>query len=138
MLWLTEDDDSPLPANISRETSLEIHSKSDLATESSALGGLAISAHTGDGIDRLIAEIALRVETAVGSKTDPALTQERHRQALQSAADDIGTFLSGDPQTLELRAEDIRRAAHAIGRITGRVDVEDVLGQLFSRFCIGK
>ena len=39
---------------------------------------------------------------------------------------------------IELRAEDVRRAAHAIGRITGRVDVEDVLDQIFSRFCIGK
>ena len=38
----------------------------------------------------------------------------------------------------ELRAEDLRRAAQALGRLTGRVDVEDVLGQIFARFCIGK
>ena len=38
----------------------------------------------------------------------------------------------------ELRAEDLRLAAHALGRITGRVDVEDVLGEIFARFCIGK
>ncbi len=38
----------------------------------------------------------------------------------------------------ELRAEDLRLAAHALGRITGRVDVEDVLGDIFARFCIGK
>ena len=39
---------------------------------------------------------------------------------------------------LELRAEDLRRAAHALGRLTGAVDVEDVLDAVFSRFCIGK
>ena len=39
---------------------------------------------------------------------------------------------------IELRAEDLRQAAHALGRITGRVDVEDVLGEIFGRFCIGK
>ena len=39
---------------------------------------------------------------------------------------------------IELRAEDLRQATHALGRITGRVDVEDVLGEIFARFCIGK
>jgi tRNA modification GTPase len=52
-------------------------------------------------------------------------------QALQA-------FMSGDQSDLELRAEDLRQAAHALGRITGRVDVEDVLGEIFARFCIGK
>ena len=42
------------------------------------------------------------------------------------------------PMTHELRAEDLRIAAQALGRITGRVDVEDVLGEIFARFCIGK
>ena len=57
---------------------------------------------------------------------------------LETAAASLGEFLAGDPSATELRAEDIRRAAHALGRITGRVDVEDVLGEIFSRFCIGK
>jgi tRNA modification GTPase len=46
--------------------------------------------------------------------------------------------LSSVPGEIELRAEDLRRATYALGRITGRVDVEDLLGQVFSRFCIGK
>ncbi len=57
---------------------------------------------------------------------------------METAAASLSDFLSGDLDAPELRAEDVRRAAHALGRITGRVDVEDVLGQIFSRFCIGK
>ena len=66
------------------------------------------------------------------------MTQARHRQHLETAAASIADFIEGDGTTYELRAEDVRRAAHALGRITGRVDVEDVLDQIFSRFCIGK
>lgn len=141
ILWLTETGDSNLPGDISRETSLVIRSKSDLARESTADGAtLAVSAKTGSGIDRLIDEITRRAakSLATGDGGGPALTQARYRQSLEAAVTDIDAFLAGDPEAIELRAEDIRRAAHAIGRITGRVDVEDVLDQIFSRFCIGK
>jgi tRNA modification GTPase len=99
---------------------------------------LAVSTVTGEGLDRLVAEIARRASEAVGATAEPALTRARHRQSLEAARGEIAAFLTGDCEALELRAEDIRRAAHAIGRITGRVDVEDVLDQVFSRFCIGK
>ena len=100
---------------------------------------LAISAKTGAGLDDLVRLIADRAAQAVGGdQLQPALTQARHRQHLETAAASLATFLEGDPVALELRAEDVRLAAHAIGRITGRVDVEDVLDQIFSRFCIGK
>ena len=137
VLWLTETGDWSQPPGISRETSLVIRSKADLAAESS-FDGPAVSAVTGAGLDRLIEEITQRATQAVGSQSEPALTQARHRQSLENAAADIGSFLAGSPDAIELRAEDIRRAAYAIGRITGRVDVEDVLDQIFSRFCIGK
>jgi tRNA modification GTPase len=99
---------------------------------------LAISTVTGEGLDRLVAEIAQRAAGVVGSGAEPALTRARYRQSLESARQEIAAFLEGDVDAIELRAEDVRRAAHAIGRITGRVDVEDVLDQVFSRFCIGK
>ena len=137
VIWLAENPESIPPLRISRETSLVIRSKADLPHESE-FDGLAISATTGACMDRLIEEIARRASQAVGSQSAPALTQARHRQALENALKDIEAFLNGSPDAVELRAEDLRRAAHAIGRITGRIDVEDVLDQIFSRFCIGK
>ena len=100
--------------------------------------GVAISAKTGAGIDDLIAHITQTASGAIGSQSDPAITQVRHRQLLETCAASLNTFLTGDPIQTELRAEDLRQAAHGLGRITGRVDVEDILDQVFSRFCIGK
>ncbi|WP_423415829.1 tRNA uridine-5-carboxymethylaminomethyl(34) synthesis GTPase MnmE [Hyphomicrobium sp. B1] len=141
ILWLTEKPESIPPLGFSRETSLVIRSKIDLPHESQMepdFGDLAISAKTGAGLDRLIAVISERAKQAVGSQTDPVITQARHRQALETALADVTAFLAESPEPIELRAEDVRRAAQALGRITGRVDVEDVLDQIFSRFCIGK
>jgi len=137
ILWLSEDGDSNPPDGISRETSLAIRSKADLTRESTA-NPLAVSALTGEGMDRLVREIAKRAAEAVGTGTEPVLTQARHRQSLEAALAEIRAFLVGPADAVELRAEEIRRAAHAIGRITGRVDVEDVLREIFGRFCIGK
>lgn len=137
VLWLSETGDLKPPEGISRETSLEIRSKADLQRESTA-DLLSVSTVTGEGLDRLVGEISRRASEAVGTKTEPVLSRARHRQSLEAARNEIGAFLKGGSDAVELRAEDIRRAAHAIGRITGRVDVEDVLDQVFSRFCIGK
>ena len=65
-----------------------------------------------------------------------ALTRARHREALEEAADALRRSLAaGLP---ELRAEDLRLAWRSLGRITGRVDVEDLLDVIFADFCLGK
>jgi tRNA modification GTPase len=137
VIWLSEAGDDPAPAEFSRETRLDVRSKADLARHESG-SALAVSSRTGDGLDRLIALIAERCRSAIGDDAAPALTQTRHRVALEAAQQALGDYLAGDPTAAELRAEDVRRAASALGRITGRVDVELVLDQIFSRFCIGK
>jgi len=65
-----------------------------------------------------------------------ALTRVRHREALKRAADALRNVQHS--VSAELAAEELRAAVHALGRITGRVDVEDVLDRVFSNFCIGK
>lgn len=65
------------------------------------------------------------------------ITRERHRQCLQDCVSALEQFLD-NPYQSEIAAEDLRRAVTAIGRILGRVDVEDVLDVLFADFCIGK
>lgn len=144
-IWLSETGlDSP-PSEISRETLLAVRTKIDLesAAREGPEFGFAISTKTGAGIGELIRNIAGRVQSAMTSPTDdpaamPAVAQARHRLLLEEAAQSLRDFLTGSDGDLELRAEDVRRAAHALGRITGRIDVEDVLGAIFSRFCIGK
>ena len=97
-----------------------------------------ISAVTGEGLgvltERLAAEVAARLTGGGGL----LLTQERHRRAIEAGREALQLFLGSAPERAELGAEDLRVAANALGRVVGRVGVEDVLGQIFGRFCIGK
>lgn len=100
---------------------------------------LGISALSGEGIDVLLERIgdAAR-ESLVGTETS-LLTRTRHREALVGAAAALRRVLDAPPETgMELIAEDIRIAAARLGSISGRIDVEEILGEIFSRFCIGK
>lgn len=64
------------------------------------------------------------------------MTRERHREALEDSLAALNRYQNDGDE--ELAAEDLRLAARALGRITGRVDVEDLLDVIFSEFCIGK
>ncbi len=99
---------------------------------------LYVSAKTGEGMDALISLITGSAESGMAQEEAPVITRARHRDHLNECARSIDLFLESPGRELELRAEDLRRAAHAIGRITGRIDVEDVLDDLFASFCIGK
>ena len=66
------------------------------------------------------------------------LTLERHRKAFQAARECLSSVLAPEASELELIAEDLRRAAAALDRVVGRIGVEDVLGEIFSRLCVGK
>ena len=105
-------------------------------------GELAISAMTGAGLDTLTAELARRAAEGggIGGGGNRGLvpTSERHRLHLGQALAALDTFVGGSWQQAELGAEDLRRVADALGRLTGRVDPDDVLAAIFGRFCIGK
>jgi tRNA modification GTPase len=101
-------------------------------------GAVAVSALTGFGLDRLTRRLAGFAQARIGSDEAPALTQARHRAHLVRCRAALASFLGSPLEEFELRAEDLRRAALALGRITGAVDVEEVLGEIFARFCIGK
>ena len=113
-----------------------------LVTNKLDLGGVApasaigISALTGEGLDTLRTRLAKAARSLTQSAGPPPLTQARHRAALQEAAARLTD--AGIAELPELRAEDLRLALRALGRITGSVGVEDILDTLFSRFCIGK
>lgn len=98
---------------------------------------LPVSFLTGAGVDPLIQRLTEEVARRLGGSETPGLTRQRHRRELQICLDCLQRALQ--PGNLpELVAEDVRLAMRALGRITGRADVEDILDIVFSEFCIGK
>ncbi|MEW5703992.1 MAG: tRNA uridine-5-carboxymethylaminomethyl(34) synthesis GTPase MnmE [Pseudomonadota bacterium] len=128
------------------ETTVPVLTKADLAgatragaTRTARLAGkemLVVSAKTGEGMDLLLRRLESEIrDRLTGSEAAP-VTRLRHRRSLEDCAAALARFLS--QPSPELAAEDLRLAVRALGRITGRVDVEDVLDRLFAEFCIGK
>ena len=121
------------------DRALPLISRVDLATgrpEEKLNNALPVSVKTGCGLPELMAGLQERVETIAGAAETPSLTRARHRYALEEAL--IALKGSMTAEAPELMAEDMRLAVRSIGRITGRVDVEDILDVVFRDFCIGK
>lgn len=121
---------------------LIVANKSDLAGTACCgrdpCDAITVSAATGRGLSELSRRIATELTARLDGDDVPLLTQARHRQALKDALAALRRCVGEPAEPTELRAEDLRIAAHALGRVTGRIDVEDVLDQIFARFCIGK
>ncbi|MCW2235530.1 tRNA uridine-5-carboxymethylaminomethyl(34) synthesis GTPase MnmE [Azospirillum canadense] len=115
--------------------------KTDLASDHGGIvvvgqGALSVSARTGAGLADLEKRLTAFAADRLASSGVPALTRARHRSALEECRDALRRAL--DAPLPELMAEDVRLASRALGRITGRVDVEDLLDVIFRDFCIGK
>jgi tRNA modification GTPase len=142
VLWLVEANGSaPSPAPPGQRA-IVVRTKSDLIDSATQQrlrdrGELLVSARTDSGMDRLLELLTDEARTLGG---EPALvTRARQRHALMEAAERLDAAVAGSvPGREEIVAEELRLAARALGRVTGRVDVEDVLDQVFRNFCIGK
>lgn len=97
---------------------------------------LAVSAKTGEGIATFEELLAERVAALCPPTGSALMTRARHREALEECNRALARVIEGGE--VELVAEDLRLATRALGRITGRVDVEDLLDVIFRDFCIGK
>jgi len=138
-LWL--DDGQQQGPAAAPGPALFVRTKSDIAggaSYSTSGAQFAISAKTGDGIDVLLDSIADLAVAGLSSGEPAVLTLARHREAFLAARRALATVLSSEPAELELVAEEFRRAAAAMDRVVGRIGVEDVLGEIFSRLCVGK
>jgi tRNA modification GTPase len=138
-LWLNDGGTSAAPRLAS--PTLVVRTKTDLEpreTQAAATAELAISAKTGAGIGRLLDVIAELAEERMSSREPALLTLERHRRGFEDARQALAAALRPEAAEPELIAEDLRRAASAMDRIVGRIGVEDVLGEIFARLCVGK
>ena len=137
-LWIRApgDPDGPAAAYV-RPDDLIVWTKADLGGLRSS-EGFAVSAVTGQGIEALHDALAERLARDLSGADFPAVTRERHRRRLSEAAEAVQAARARLIDAPELAGDDLRRAAEALSRVTGEIGVEDVLGEVFATFCIGK
>jgi len=119
---------------------LQILNKADLgaATPAAGLEALTVSTTTGQGLSELHDWIAARLARDLSGADFPAVTRERHRRRLVEALAAVEAGRRALDLAPEMAGDDLRRAADALARVTGAIGVEDILGEVFSTFCIGK
>lgn len=123
-----------------KDDDLIVATKSDLGA---GLGegeceALAVSTVTGAGLAELRDWISARLAQDLSGADFPAVTQERHRLRLLEALESVDAARGALDVAPEMAGDDLRRAADALARVTGAIGVEDILGEVFSTFCIGK
>ena len=145
-LWLSPiDQSSKLPSLGNDGAIWRVATKCDDRSLSSAMDSegqgahrAQISALTGFGLDQLLDDIANFASEQLGGEATALMTNERHRIAFEDAAEALGRASRVGEDGVELMAEDLRLAARAMERVSGRIDVEEILGDIFSRLCVGK
>jgi tRNA modification GTPase len=127
---------APEPATIAG-AEIVVVNKADLVSEA-VPDVLAISCTTGAGIDALLDRLLQSARSLLADGGAPLVTRARHRDALAESVDALDRFRGAGGAELVVLAEELRIAAHALGRITGRVGTEEILDRIFATFCIGK
>jgi tRNA modification GTPase len=160
VLWLVDVSanggaDAERPENLGENSVWLVKNKIDVAQADEQHSPLAtdqkngfkftvlLSAKSGAGVDQLIRELTNFAKQFFGATESVLVTRERHRRALSDTVGGLDRALahgeiSGGSGSEELIAEELRSAATTLGRLTGRVDVEDILDVIFRDFCIGK
>jgi tRNA modification GTPase len=146
VLWLVEDDshehavDGVAPVWMVRNK-IDLNALNRHAAgmgQSSGSPRFEISAARGDGVQTLIAALVGFVQIYFGPDDVGLISRERQRTLLRETVESLQRSIDASGKGEELAAEDLRVAAQSLGRLLGRVDVEDILDKIFREFCIGK
>ena len=135
VLWLQAVDDDEIQEIPDNAT--VIRTKSDLSLSSNLNDVLTINTKLADGIEPLLTLLRQKTQEMRPASEASLISRKRHRDSLEDTVAALEQSLSSN-LPLELRSESLRRAAESLGRITGRIDVEDLLDVIFSEFCVGK
>lgn len=124
---------------------IDLHSDTDNSSAATADGAedrytIRLSAKTGEGIRTLVAALSRSVDATAAYRGEAIVTNQRHYHALCEALTALDAALDGLQHglTSELLSEDIRAAINHLGEITGEITSDDILQNIFSKFCIGK
>ena len=140
-LWiLAPGDHEGSAAGFVRPDDLLVFTKADIdrAAPPPDREALVVSTETGEGLAALHDWLAARLARDLSGSDFPAVTRERHRRRLGEALAAVETGRAALDVAPEMAGDDLRRAADALARVTGAIGVEDILGEVFSTFCIGK
>lgn len=134
VVWLAEDGSAPGAGEIENGSELLVlHSKDD----SGQHGELGVSVLTDAGLDGILAALRQRLADFRGSGEEALVSRARQRGHLEAACATLMSAAVGDAPN-EVRAEFLRSAGDEIGKLTGSIGVEELLGRIFAEFCIGK
>ncbi len=127
-------------AQFAKADDLQVLNKADLGALAPVEGmqHLTVSTQTGQGLAELHDWIAARLARDLSGADFPAVTRERHRRRLVEALSAVEAGRRALDIAPEMAGDDLRRAADSLSRVTGAIGVEDILGEVFSSFCIGK
>ncbi|MFN0194925.1 MAG: GTPase, partial [Aestuariivirga sp.] len=140
LVWVTSSDVEAGPTPVV-PPAIRLRNKCDLESNlSSRLRNeeMNVSAKLGSGIAEFIERLTALVTARYANLEHASVIRARHQQGVSRTVALLEEFLADDSAHLELAAERLREAATVLGRITGRIDVEDLLDHVFREFCIGK
>ena len=139
-LWVRAPEDADgVAAIFAKADDLTVFTKADLgAVPQAHASAISVSTTTGEGLQALHDWLSSRLQADLSGADFPAVTRERHRLRLVEALAAVEGGRRALDVAPEMAGDDLRRAADALARVTGAIGVEDVLGEVFSSFCIGK